>query len=127
METGDMGTIDPDGFLYVTGREKDLIIRGGVNIAPMEIDNVLLTHPDVAEAVTIGVPDPIYGEAVVCYVAPKEGRSVSAASIIEHCEKTLAEFKVPREVCFLDKLPKTHTGKLRRMELVESWKRTAGT
>ncbi len=127
METGDIGYIDPDGFLYVTGREKDLIIRGGVNIAPMEIDNVLLAHPDVAEAVTIGVPDPIYGEAVVCYVAPKEGRSVSAGSIIEHCKANLAEFKVPREVCFVDKLPKTHTGKLRRMDLVESWKRAART
>ena len=75
IKTGDLGIKDDDGFVRVTGRTKDLIIRGGVNIAPLEIDEILIAHPGVAEAAAVGVPDKIYGEEVVCYVVAKPGRA----------------------------------------------------
>lgn len=120
--TGDLGFIDSDGYLFVTGREKDLIIRGGVNISPLEIDNIVLQIPKVAEVATVGVPDAIYGEQVVVFVEVKQGATLSAREIIAHCEKHLADFKLPRNVLFRDELPKTSRGKMDRNALVEDWK-----
>ncbi len=124
VRTGDLGFLDEDGYLHITGRTKDLIIRGGVNIAPMEIDGVLAEHPDIAEAATVGVPDPVYGEEVVSYVACRPGAVLTADAVFAHCVSRLADFKMPKEVLFRDSLPKTGLGKLDRNALIEDWKRS---
>lgn len=122
--TGDLGFIDNEGYLFVTGREKDLIIRGGVNISPLEIDNIVLQMPGVADVATVGVPDTIYGEQVIVYVQAKTGADLAAPDIIAHCGHHLADFKLPREVLFRDELPKTSRGKMDRNALVDEWKST---
>ncbi len=119
--TGDMGYRDTEGFIYITGRKKDLIIRGGVNISPLEVTAALLQHPGVHEAATVGVPDEIYGEEVVSFVARKEGAHVTAESLLEHCRTRLAHFKMPKAVVFLEAIPKNDRGKLAKGELVKLW------
>ena len=114
--------IDADGHVAIVGRLKDLIIRGGVNISPVEIDNVLTRHPDVIEGATVGVPDKIYGEEVVACVVTRPGSDLSAEDVIAHCGKFLAPFKTPKEICFVDELPRNARGKLDREALVASWK-----
>lgn len=121
FKTGDLGYLDGDGFLHIAGRAKDVIIRGGVNIAPLEIDNALTRHADVSEAATIGVPDPIYGEAVVAYVAPRAGVSLSSRDLERHCGTLLPEFKRPREIFVRDSLPKNASGKIDRAALRAEW------
>ena len=121
IRSGDLAVMDDDGFVTVTGRTKDLIIRGGVNIAPLEIDNVLLSDPRVLEAAAIGIPDDIYGEEIVCYVVVKPGEALSDDDVRQHCAETLAEFKVPKQVRFIDALPKSDRGKVRRETLKEMW------
>ena len=115
--TGDLGYLDADGYLYITGRAKDLIIRGGINIAPTEIDNLVLRMPEVAEAATIGVPDRIYGEEVVVFVVPKPGATLDEAAVLAHCAD-LPQAKRPKQVVFRDALPKTERGKMDRQALV---------
>ena len=97
MKTGDLGVMDDEGFVRVTGRTKDLIIRGGVNIAPLEIDEVLIKHPGVAEAAAVGVPDKIYGEEVICYVVAKD-RALTEAGVLAHCRNFLPPAKTPKQV-----------------------------
>ena len=121
IHLGDLAVMDEDGFITVTGRLKDLIIRGGVNIAPAEIDNVLLRHPGVHEAAAVGVPDPIYGEEVVCYVVGRSGESLTAAEIAAHCKASLPDYRMPKEIHFIDALPKNDRGKVRRPDLREMW------
>jgi acyl-coenzyme A synthetase/AMP-(fatty) acid ligase len=116
--TGDLGRIDEDGHLIIVGRKKDLIIRGGVNIAPMEIDAVLHEVPGVAEAAAAGVPDPIYGEEVVGFVTLAPGASLSSSAILTHCRAKLPPFKAPKTVLILKELPKTSRGKVDRNALV---------
>ena len=120
--TGDLGFIDREGFLFVTGREKDLIIRGGVNISPLEIDNVILQMEDVADVATVGVPDDVYGEKVIVYIQPKENVWLLPEAVLEHCGRHLAEFKLPNQVIFRDALPKTERGKMDRNALAAQWK-----
>ncbi len=124
IRTGDMGYFDEDGYLYVTGRTRDLIIRGGVNIAPVEIDNIICELRDVAEAAAVGVPDRIYGEVVIAYVAPRPDTDLKAEDVLAHCRARLADAKVPKEVLFRPSLPKTDRGKLDRSALVADWTRT---
>ncbi len=121
FKTGDVGYLDADGFLHVTGRAKDVIIRGGVNIAPLEIDNALTRHRDVAEAATIGVPDPIYGEAVVAYVVARANARLTGPDLARHCETLLPDFKRPREIVLRDALPKNASGKIDRIALRAEW------
>ncbi|MBM3485926.1 MAG: acyl--CoA ligase [Alphaproteobacteria bacterium] len=121
MRTGDLAVMDEDGFVRVTGRTKDLIIRGGVNIAPVEIDNVLLTHPDVLEAAVVGVPDAIYGEEVVAYVTAKPGAQLSPDDVKAHCARALPAFKAPKRIVVLDTLPRSDRGKVRRDALKDQW------
>jgi len=121
MKTGDLAVMDEDGFVRVTGRTKDLIIRGGVNIAPLEIDNVLMTNPKVREAAAVGVPDRIYGEEVVCYAVPKPGESLTESELLDHCRKTLPAFKAPKHARIVDSLPKSDRGKVLRDRLRELW------
>ncbi len=124
LKTGDVGFLDEEGFLHITGRMKDLIIRGGVNVAPAEIDNVLMQHPDIAEAATVGVPDPIYGEEVVSYVVRKQGRGLATESLLDHCHIKLPDFKMPKEIIFVNSIPKNERGKIERNGLIEEWKRS---
>ena len=120
--TGDLARVDGDGYLYITGRKKDLIIRGGVNIAPAEITTALLAHAAVGDAATIGVPDATYGEAIVSFVTARAGQRVTPAEIREHCRARLAAVKVPAHVIVMDSIPKTDRGKVARRALEQLWR-----
>jgi acyl-coenzyme A synthetase/AMP-(fatty) acid ligase len=121
IRSGDLASMDEDGFVRVTGRSKDLIIRGGINIAPLEIDAVLLRLPAVLDAASVGVPDRIYGEEVVCYVVAQPGSNLTAAAVIEHCRASLPPPKVPKEVLLVAELPKSDRGKILRDKLRQDW------
>jgi acyl-coenzyme A synthetase/AMP-(fatty) acid ligase len=122
FRTGDLGSLDADGFLTLTGREKELIIRGGAKISPVEIDSFLMQHPSVVEAATIGVPDAIYGEEVVSYVVPRPGQRIEAEELLRYCTSALPASKAPKRILLADSLPKTERGKLDRKALAEMWK-----
>lgn len=121
LKTGDLGYLDTDGFLMITGRAKDVIIRGGVNIAPLEIDNALAAHPDIREAATIGVPDTVYGEKPVGFAALRPGTAADEAAIRAHCADRLSDFKVPARIIFLEDIPKNNRGKIDRAALAALW------
>ncbi len=112
FHTGDQGKLDEEGYLYLTGRLKELILRGGENIAPREIDEVLLTHPAVAEAIAFGVPDEKYGEEVAAAVVLRE--TATPEELIAHCRERLAAFKTPKTIYITDQIPRTATGKIQR-------------
>jgi acyl-coenzyme A synthetase/AMP-(fatty) acid ligase len=122
FRTGDLGSLDDDGFLTMSGREKELIIRGGAKISPLEIDSFLMQHSDVIEAATIGVPDPIYGEEVVSYVVTRPGARADADALLRYCGAALPAFKAPKRILLAEALPKTERGKLDRKALAERWK-----
>jgi len=126
MKTGDLGFLDNEGYLHLTGRAKELIIRGGVNISPVEIDAVLMRRPEVVEAATVGVPDKVYGEEVVAFVVLRPGVSIGADDILRHCNAALPAFKAPKRIVLSDALPKTERGKLDRKALVAQWNRGDG-
>ena len=121
--TGDMGFLDADGFLHLAGREKELIIRGGVNISPVEIDGVLMQRAEIAEAATVGVPDRIWGEEVVSYVVLRPGMGFAPDELMAFCATQLPAFKTPKQILLRDKLPKSERGKLDRKALVAEWRR----
>jgi long-chain acyl-CoA synthetase len=123
IRTGDLGLIDADGFLVLTGREKDLIIRGGVNISPLEIDSFLMQRPDLIEVATVGVPDAVYGEEVVSYVVARPGASVDPAELLRYCSDGLPAFKAPKQILLRPALPKTERGKLDRRAIAKWWDR----
>jgi acyl-CoA synthetase (AMP-forming)/AMP-acid ligase II len=118
FHTGDIGYRDADGFYYIVDRKSDMIIRGGENIYPREIDEVLYRHPAVASAATIGVPDTLYGEEVAAFVVLKDGAETGATEIIEYCKAHLADYKCPKSVRIVKDIPKGPTGKLLKRELV---------
>ena len=121
IRTGDMGYLDADGYLYLTGRERDLIIRGGVNISPVEIDNVLIAMDGIAEALTIGVPDETYGEEVVGCVVLETSCRLSSEDIVAYCAARLPLFKAPKRVVIRSSLPKNERGKLDRKALAAEY------
>ena len=121
--TGDLGFLDAEGYLHLTGREKEIIIRGGVNISPLEIDDLLMQLPGVAEAATIGIPDRIYGEEVVSYVVLAPEARLAASDILKFCAERIAAFKAPKQIVLCADLPKTERGKLDRKALVQEWQR----
>jgi acyl-CoA synthetase (AMP-forming)/AMP-acid ligase II len=122
MHTGDMGSLDEDGYLYLADRKKDMIISGGENVYSIEVEAVLYQHPAVLEAAVIGVPDPTWGETVKAFVVLKPGRSASASALQAFCRERIAGYKVPRSVEFLESLPKTATGKISKKDLrAPSW------
>jgi acyl-coenzyme A synthetase/AMP-(fatty) acid ligase len=121
---GDLGVMDEDGFVTVTGRVKDIILRGGASIAPLEIDAAMMTHAGVREAAAIGVPDRIWGEEIVCYVVPDEGTAPSETDLLAFAATLLPDFKRPRQVVFVDRLPRNERGKVRRDDLKALWART---
>ena len=117
LHTGDIATIDEDGYCFIVGRKKDLIIAGGYNIYPDEVDTVLMAHPAVHESATIGVPDPARGETVKSFIVLRPGQTASADDLISHCRLELAAYKVPRSIEFLNELPKSSALKILRREL----------
>ena len=117
FHTGDIGYRDADGYFFIVDRKTDMIIRGGENIYPREIDEVLYQHPDVAAAATIGVPDPLYGEEVAAFVVLKDGREGNEEELLAHCRAHLADFKCPKSIRFVADIPKGPTGKLLKREL----------
>ena len=119
FRTGDQGLFDPEGYLRLTGRLKEIINRGGEKVSPLEIDEVLIAHPEVAQAVTFALPHEKLGEEVAAALVLKEGAKTSEGEIREFAGRRLADFKVPRRVIFLDEIPKGPTGKLQRIGLAE--------
>ncbi len=117
LHTGDLGALDDRGRLTITGRKADTIVTGGENVAPAEVEAILLEHPAVADAAVHGRPDPEWGEAIVATVVVRDGTSVSAEGLRAHCAARLAGFKVPKSIAFADALPRTASGKLLRREL----------
>ncbi len=119
FHTGDIGYRDADGFYYIVDRKSDMIIRGGENIYPREIDEVLYQHPDIAAAAAVGVKDELYGEEVAAVVVLKPGANTSAQEVIDYCKARLADFKCPKTVHFVEDIPKGPTGKLLKRELAK--------
>lgn len=119
--TGDVATMDEEGYLDIVDRKKDIIISGGENIAPAEIEDVLFRHPDVLEAAVIGVPDPKWGETARAVVVLRPGETVTEEEIIAFCGQNLAGFKVPKSVEFVEELPKTGTGKVTKHVLRDTY------
>ncbi len=117
LYTGDMGRRDTDGYFYIVDRKKDLIIVGGLNVYPREVEEVLVTHPAVAEVAVVGVPDPTRGEAPKAYVVVGPGATISKRELLRFVRSRLASFKVPRDVEFCQSLPRTFSGKVLRQEL----------
>jgi len=115
--SGDGGHIDADGYVYVTDRIKDMIISGGENIYPAEIERVLAEHPGIAEVAVIGVPDERWGEVPKAVVAPRAGASVDADELVAWCRERLAGYKVPKTVDVVPELPRNPTGKVLKREL----------
>ncbi len=119
MSTGDVGHFDTGGRLFVDGRDDDMILSGGENVFPQEVEETLLAHPGVADAAVSGVPDPDFGQRLTAYVVAKPGAELGAEALQDHVRGALARFKVPREIEFVDALPRTSTGKLQRRRLDE--------
>jgi long-chain acyl-CoA synthetase len=119
LHTGDLGYVDEDGFLFIVGRKKELIIRGGYNVYPTEIEDVLHGHPAITEAAVVGVPDDRLGEEVKAVVTLNPGMSLTAPELIAYCKERLAAYKYPRLVEFRDELPKNATGKILKDELAK--------
>jgi acyl-CoA synthetase (AMP-forming)/AMP-acid ligase II len=117
LRTGDAGYLDQDGYLYIHDRIKDMIISGGENIYPAEVESALCDHPDVAEAAVIGVPDEIWGETVKAIVVLKPGKQVTTSDIIGFVRSRIAAFKAPKTVDFIDALPRNASGKILRRHL----------
>ncbi len=119
LYTGDMARRDENGYFYIEDRKKDMIKSGGENVYPREVEEVLLRHPKVKDAVVVGIPQELRGELIKAYVVLKEGETAASADLLEHCRKELARFKVPKRVEFRKELPKTIVGKVLRRVLVE--------
>jgi len=117
LYTGDIGRVDEDGYLFLTGRKKETIIVKGQNIYPSDIEDVLYTHPKVAEAAVVGIPDELRGEVVRAVISLKEGEATTEEEIRRFCRKHMSDYKVPKQVIFIDSLPKTATGKIRKEDL----------
>lgn len=117
LHTGDVGYKDEEGYYFITERKKDLIIKGGENIAPREVEEVLFSHPKIIEASVIGIPDEVYGENIKAFVVLQPGQTATPEEIIEFCQTKLKRFKSPKEVEFMNELPKSLVGKVLRKEL----------
>jgi acyl-CoA synthetase (AMP-forming)/AMP-acid ligase II len=124
LRSGDLGYLDDDGFLYLVGRKKDLIVRGGHNVYPTDIESVILEHPSVREAAVVGIPHDVLGEDIAAYVVRKPDATVGGDELQAFCAEHLADYKRPRQVNFVDELPRNATGKVMKHRLVGN---SAGT
>ncbi len=119
LHSGDLGVMDEEGYLQITGRLKDMIIRGGENIYPREIEELLFTHPKIAAVAVFGVPDDYYGEEIMAWVQLHQGQSATEQEVRDFCKERLAHFKIPRYIHFVDEFPMTVTGKLQKYRMRE--------
>jgi fatty-acyl-CoA synthase len=119
MHTGDLAVMDDEGYLRIVGRIKDMVIRGGENVYPREIEEFLYGHPDVADVQVVGVPDPRFGEELMAWIVPRGGADVTQESVAEFCHGRIAHFKIPRYVAVVDEFPMTVTGKVQKYKLRE--------
>jgi acyl-CoA synthetase (AMP-forming)/AMP-acid ligase II len=117
LRTGDLATVDEEGYVFIVDRKSDMIISGGFNIYPKEIEEVIYQYPGVSEVAVIGVPDDLWGESAKAIVVPKEGASLTEEGIIEFCRQHLASYKKPKSVDFIKELPKNNNGKILKREL----------
>jgi fatty-acyl-CoA synthase len=117
MSTGDLGHLDESGRLFVDGREDDMIVSGGENVYPVEVEDCLMSHPAVVEAVVVGVPDEEFGQRLVAYVVP--AKAVTEEELIEHVRRNLARYKAPRQIVLVEDLPRNATGKVLRNRLAD--------
>ncbi len=117
LHTGDIAKMDPEGYFYIVDRKKDMIISGGYNVYPRDVEEVFFEHPKVQEATAIGIPHPTRGESVKVFVVLKEGETATKEELIEHCKKSLATYKLPTEIEFRKELPKTNVGKVLKKNL----------
>lgn len=121
LHTGDLGYQDPDGYFFIVGRKKEMIIRGGENIYPKEIEEVLYKHPGVMDAAVVGLPDKVWGEEVGAFIVPKAGQTLTEQEIIDYCKSRIANYKCPRRVFFWESLPKTATGKVQKRKILDQY------
>jgi len=119
MHTGDLATMDADGYLNIVGRIKDMVIRGGENVYPREIEEFLYSHPAITDVQVVGVPDEKYGEELCAWIRVRDGESVSEDDVRDYCRGKLAHFKVPRYVLVVDEFPMTVTGKIQKFKMRE--------
>ncbi|TME61180.1 MAG: AMP-binding protein, partial [Chloroflexi bacterium] len=119
MHTGDLATMDEEGYINIVGRIKDMVIRGGENVYPREIEEFLYTHPKISDVQVIGVPDPKYGEEIMAWVKLKPGEQATKEEIIAYCEGKIAHYKIPRYIKFVDAFPMTVTGKIMKFQMRE--------
>lgn len=119
LHTGDLAQRDEDGFFFIVGRSKELIIKGGMNIAPRQIDEALSGHPAVQDAVALGVPDPVFGEDIIAFAVLRSGFEVSERELLEHCESQVGLFKTPSQIFLVNDLPKGPSGKVQRLRMAE--------
>jgi long-chain acyl-CoA synthetase len=117
VSAGDLARRDADGYLYIVDRRKDMVVTGGINVYPREIEEVLHRHPAVKEAAVIGVPDDRWGEALVAYVAVHAGSNVAPHDLDQHCRRTLSGYKVPKAFHYTDALPRNAGGKVLKTKL----------
>jgi long-chain acyl-CoA synthetase len=117
LHTGDIAKMDDDGYFFIVDRKKDMIISGGYNVYPRDVEEVLFEHPKVQEATAIGIPHPVRGEAVKVFIVLKEGETATKEELLEHCKKSLAAYKLPAEFEFRKELPKTNVGKVLKKNL----------
>ena len=117
LHTGDVGTADDEGFIFVIDRLKDMIISGGENIYSREVEDALASHPGVIEAAVVGRPDVRWGESVLAFVVRRAAAEVTEESLIDHCRRIIASYKRPREIRFVDTLPKLPNGKVEKAKL----------
>ncbi len=117
LHTGDIAKMDDDGYFFIVDRKKDMIISGGYNVYPRDVEEVLFEHPKVQEATVIGIPHPVRGEAVKVFIVLKEGETATKEELLEHCKKSLATYKLPAEFEFRKELPKTNVGKVLKKNL----------
>ncbi|RWZ60371.1 AMP-binding protein [Halobacillus fulvus] len=120
LHTGDIAVMDEEGYVEITGRMKDMIIRGGENVYPREIEEFLYEHPDILDVQIVGIPDQKYGEEIMAWIIPKDGRSLSEQDVREFCEGRISKHKIPRYIEFTDEYPMTASGKIQKFRLRES-------
>jgi len=122
--TGDLGRKDHDGYLYIAGRKKEMVISGGENIYPAEVEDALIAHPKIAEAAVIGIPDPKWGETVLAFIVPEEGEKLTEDEVITFCSERLARYKRPRIIKFVDVLMRNTAGKVVKHEMKKQYLET---
>ena len=119
LSTGDVGHVDDDGLFFIDGRDDDMIVSGGENVYPLEVENLLTEHPHILEAAVVGVDDPDYGSRLRAHVVVASGQALDADAVRDHVKHNLARYKVPRDVVFVSAIPRNATGKVLRRNLTD--------